>query len=249
MDYNDNVELVTIIHLDSACDFCHFNCSGQPGVIPICGSSYGTEVHGNGNKLILKSNSQYIQEIRQKLEEHAVSREQREKRRDRFLVEQLKAHEASRGETFAHVENNISNGKRYKYLLTICVQSISISSLKNVIEIWSLCVYINPTYPVIVCYCTFVTSSQSQSTDQPSLRPLAGSTERGSAGEASDTSDSAGAAFGISAPQVSYAEGGDPAEPPAQRAAVPAAERAGLPGGSGQGGGEIGWIRKKNSPL
>ncbi|XP_047197228.1 sperm flagellar protein 2 [Hippoglossus stenolepis] len=68
--------------------------SGQPGVIPISGSSYGTEEHGSGNKLILKSNSQYIQEIRQKLEENAVSREQREKRRDRFLVEQLKAHEA-----------------------------------------------------------------------------------------------------------------------------------------------------------
>ncbi|XP_062240685.1 sperm flagellar protein 2 [Platichthys flesus] len=68
--------------------------SGQPGVIPISGSSYGTEVHGSEHKLILKSNSQYIQDIRQRLEENAVSRDQREKRRDRFLVEQLKAHEA-----------------------------------------------------------------------------------------------------------------------------------------------------------
>ncbi|XP_019954652.1 sperm flagellar protein 2 isoform X2 [Paralichthys olivaceus] len=70
--------------------------SGQPvtGVFPSSGSSYGTEAHESGNKLKLKSDSQYIQEIRQRLKENAISREQREKRRDRFLVEQLKAHEA-----------------------------------------------------------------------------------------------------------------------------------------------------------
>uniref|UniRef100_A0A8C4NY64 Calponin-homology (CH) domain-containing protein n=1 Tax=Dicentrarchus labrax TaxID=13489 RepID=A0A8C4NY64_DICLA len=38
--------------------------------------------------------SKYIQDIRQRLQENAVAREQREKRRGRFLVEQLKAHEA-----------------------------------------------------------------------------------------------------------------------------------------------------------
>ncbi|KAI3372718.1 hypothetical protein L3Q82_023179 [Scortum barcoo] len=54
----------------------------------------GSDVPGSGTKIILQSNSKYIQDIRQRLEENAVAREQREKRRDRFLVEQLKAHEA-----------------------------------------------------------------------------------------------------------------------------------------------------------
>lgn len=87
---------------------------------------------------------------------------------------------------------------------------------------------------------TFVILTQSQSTDQSPLPHPAGGTARGAAGEASDTSDSAGAAFGCSAPSDTYAEGGDPREPPVQGAAVPAAEREGLPGSSGEGGGEIG---------
>ncbi|XP_071339395.1 sperm flagellar protein 2 [Trachinotus anak] len=70
--------------------------SGEPipGDFPFGGSSQGCEASGSGTKLILQSSSKYIQEIRQRLEENAVAREQREKRRDRFLVEQLKAHEA-----------------------------------------------------------------------------------------------------------------------------------------------------------
>ncbi|XP_034728689.1 sperm flagellar protein 2 isoform X2 [Etheostoma cragini] len=70
--------------------------SGQPFPedFPLGGSGQGFVVPGSGNKLILQSNSKYIQDIRQRLEENAVAREQREKRRDRFLVEQLKAHEA-----------------------------------------------------------------------------------------------------------------------------------------------------------
>uniref|UniRef100_A0A8D2ZVW4 Calponin-homology (CH) domain-containing protein n=1 Tax=Scophthalmus maximus TaxID=52904 RepID=A0A8D2ZVW4_SCOMX len=81
-------EIVTVIHLEYICDLNPFNCSGQPipGAFPISGSS--------GTKLILQSNSKYIQEIRQRLEENAVAREQKEQRLDRFLVEQLKAHEA-----------------------------------------------------------------------------------------------------------------------------------------------------------
>uniref|UniRef100_A0A3B4THJ8 Sperm flagellar 2 n=1 Tax=Seriola dumerili TaxID=41447 RepID=A0A3B4THJ8_SERDU len=70
--------------------------SGQPipGDLSLDDSSQGCEVPGSGTKLILQSSSKYIQELRQRLEENAVAREQREKRRDRFLVEQLKAHEA-----------------------------------------------------------------------------------------------------------------------------------------------------------
>ncbi|KAM7391379.1 hypothetical protein PAMP_022074 [Pampus punctatissimus] len=57
-------------------------------------SSQGCEVFGTGSKVILQSNSKYIQEIRQRLQENAVACEQRQKRRERFLVEQLKSHEA-----------------------------------------------------------------------------------------------------------------------------------------------------------
>ncbi|KAF3851301.1 hypothetical protein F7725_013073 [Dissostichus mawsoni] len=61
--------------------------SGQPvprDVVP-GGSSQGCEVPESGTKLTLQSNSKYIQNIRQRLEESAGAREQREKRRDRFL--------------------------------------------------------------------------------------------------------------------------------------------------------------------
>nr|XP_020449410.1 sperm flagellar protein 2 isoform X3 [Monopterus albus] len=70
--------------------------SGQPlpGDLPLVCSSEDFEVTGSGTQLTLQSNSKYIQEIRQRLDENAVARKQREKRRDRFLVEQLKAHEA-----------------------------------------------------------------------------------------------------------------------------------------------------------
>ncbi|KAM7019131.1 sperm flagellar protein 2 [Tautogolabrus adspersus] len=68
--------------------------SGQPFPGDLLGGSgHGSEVPGSGTKLVLQSNSKYIQDIRQRLEESALAREQREKRRDRFLVEQLKAHE------------------------------------------------------------------------------------------------------------------------------------------------------------
>ncbi|XP_037535972.1 sperm flagellar protein 2 [Nematolebias whitei] len=45
-------------------------------------------------KWLLKSNSEYIQGIRQRLKENKITSEQREKRLDRFLVEQFKALEA-----------------------------------------------------------------------------------------------------------------------------------------------------------
>ncbi|XP_049907303.1 sperm flagellar protein 2 isoform X2 [Epinephelus moara] len=70
--------------------------SGQSfsGDFPRNGSSQGCEVPGGGTKLILQSNSKYIQDVRQRLEKSAVTREQREKMRNRLLVERLKAHEA-----------------------------------------------------------------------------------------------------------------------------------------------------------
>ncbi|XP_030271688.1 sperm flagellar protein 2 isoform X2 [Sparus aurata] len=70
--------------------------SGQPfpGDFPLFGSSQGCDTSRNGSKLILQSNSKYIQDIRNRLEENAAARERRGKRVDRFLVEQRKAHEA-----------------------------------------------------------------------------------------------------------------------------------------------------------
>ncbi|XP_035847372.1 sperm flagellar protein 2 isoform X6 [Sander lucioperca] len=78
------------------CGFASSSSSGQPFPedFPLGGSGQGCVVPGSGTKLILQSNTKYIQDIRKRLEENAVAREQREKRRDRFLVEQLKAHEA-----------------------------------------------------------------------------------------------------------------------------------------------------------
>ncbi|XP_067378543.1 sperm flagellar protein 2 isoform X3 [Channa argus] len=87
------------------------SCSVQPlpGDLPLVGSSQSFEVPGSVTKVILKSNSEYIQEIRQRLEENAIAREQREKRRNRFLVEQLKAHEAQEVKLFSLKNVDISD--------------------------------------------------------------------------------------------------------------------------------------------
>ncbi|MEQ2292196.1 hypothetical protein AMECASPLE_020615 [Ameca splendens] len=58
------------------------------------GIKQGSGVPGSQNKLILQSNSKYIQGIRQRLKENAVAREERQRRVDRFLMEQVKALEA-----------------------------------------------------------------------------------------------------------------------------------------------------------
>ncbi|XP_041854355.1 sperm flagellar protein 2 isoform X2 [Melanotaenia boesemani] len=60
---------------------------------PLGGSKLTCEVSGSIPKLMLQSNSTG-QEIQRRLRENAVACEQREKRLDRFLVEQFKAHEA-----------------------------------------------------------------------------------------------------------------------------------------------------------
>uniref|UniRef100_A0A3B3CI04 Sperm flagellar 2 n=1 Tax=Oryzias melastigma TaxID=30732 RepID=A0A3B3CI04_ORYME len=48
----------------------------------------------SGAGLSLQSNTKYMQEIRQRLKEKALADERRQKRQDRFLVEQFKAHAA-----------------------------------------------------------------------------------------------------------------------------------------------------------
>ncbi|KAM9391454.1 sperm flagellar protein 2 [Pholidichthys leucotaenia] len=73
-----------------------FFSSGQPcpDDVSLGGTRQVDNIPIGGTKLTLQSNAQYIQEIRQRLEENAVACEQREKRCDRFLMEQLKSHEA-----------------------------------------------------------------------------------------------------------------------------------------------------------
>ncbi|CAG5924374.1 unnamed protein product [Menidia menidia] len=65
-----------------------------PSGITIDGSKQDYEVSVGGTKLMLLSNSKYIQEIRQRLKENAVIHDQRQKRIDLFLVEQFKARQA-----------------------------------------------------------------------------------------------------------------------------------------------------------
>uniref|UniRef100_A0A668A6P5 Sperm flagellar 2 n=1 Tax=Myripristis murdjan TaxID=586833 RepID=A0A668A6P5_9TELE len=75
---------------------CVFSSSSQtlPGDSCTWGSSHGRKVLGGGPEVVLQSNSEYIQRIHQRLEEDAMARQQRDKRRRQFLVEQFKAHEA-----------------------------------------------------------------------------------------------------------------------------------------------------------
>ncbi|KAM6931365.1 sperm flagellar protein 2 [Xenentodon cancila] len=65
-----------------------------PTDFPPGGTKQGCKVLGSGTELMFQSNSKYIQEIRQRLKERAISCEHRQKRQDRFLEEQLKAREA-----------------------------------------------------------------------------------------------------------------------------------------------------------
>ncbi|MEQ2162492.1 hypothetical protein GOODEAATRI_020303 [Goodea atripinnis] len=62
------------------------------------GIKQGSGYPGSQNKLILQSNSKYIQGIRQRLKENAVAREERQRRVDRFLMEQVKALEAQQAQ-------------------------------------------------------------------------------------------------------------------------------------------------------
>ncbi|XP_075324973.1 sperm flagellar protein 2-like [Odontesthes bonariensis] len=70
--------------------------SGQalPLDFTLGGSKQDCKVSEGGTKLMLQSNTKYLQEIRQRLKDDASTSEQRLKRLDRFLVEQFKAREA-----------------------------------------------------------------------------------------------------------------------------------------------------------
>ncbi|XP_061594948.1 sperm flagellar protein 2 [Cololabis saira] len=69
---------------------------GQPLLtdFPPVGTKRGCKVPGGGTEVLVQSNDKYIQEIRQRKKEEADLSERRQKRQDRFLVEQLKARQA-----------------------------------------------------------------------------------------------------------------------------------------------------------
>ncbi|KAM4745870.1 sperm flagellar protein 2 [Anableps anableps] len=84
-------------------DFVSMSSSSDqpiPADSSLGGIIQGSGVPGSKNKLILKSNCKYIQGIRQRLKENAAARGERQKRVDRFLVEQFKAHEAEQEAQF-----------------------------------------------------------------------------------------------------------------------------------------------------
>lgn len=70
--------------------------SGQPSPAAyLLGASHqDLDVSERGAKLILQSNDKYMRDVRKRLDENAVAREQREKRLQRFMMEQIKAREA-----------------------------------------------------------------------------------------------------------------------------------------------------------
>ncbi|TMS17707.1 Sperm flagellar protein 2 [Larimichthys crocea] len=69
----------------ATCDFAS-SSSGHPS-----SGDQGPDMSGSRHEMILQSNTEYFQDIQQRLKEDAAARE---KRVDRFLVEQFKAHRA-----------------------------------------------------------------------------------------------------------------------------------------------------------
>ncbi|KAM3611956.1 uncharacterized protein V6R79_026395 [Siganus canaliculatus] len=74
---------------------CSFTYSSSdqpfPGNCAFGGGSQSSDVTTSGPKLILQPSNKYIQDIRRRLEENTASRDRREKRIDRFLMEQFQA--------------------------------------------------------------------------------------------------------------------------------------------------------------
>lgn len=102
------------------------------GALPLDDSCRLTEVHGVKSKPGLQSNSLYIQQIRQRLDEDAMAREQRETRVDRFLVEQFKARQAE--QDAQHEEYLVKRWTRQtKQEQRLVVQLLQIRKQKEVI--------------------------------------------------------------------------------------------------------------------
>uniref|UniRef100_A0A3Q2EKU9 Uncharacterized protein n=1 Tax=Cyprinodon variegatus TaxID=28743 RepID=A0A3Q2EKU9_CYPVA len=79
-----------------------FGYSDQPTHVDtsLWAIKHGSGVSESNNELMLQSNKEYIQRIRQRMKEDAVTQKERQKRVDRFLVEQGKALQAQLEEQF-----------------------------------------------------------------------------------------------------------------------------------------------------
>lgn len=74
----------------------YFLCSGHPspGTFRLSANHQDLDVSGKETKFILQSNDKFTRDIRKRLDENTVAREQREKRVQSFMIEQMKAREA-----------------------------------------------------------------------------------------------------------------------------------------------------------
>ncbi|XP_029685079.1 sperm flagellar protein 2 isoform X3 [Takifugu rubripes] len=66
----------------------------SPGAYHLSTNHQDLGVSGKETRITLQSNDKFIRDIRKRLDENAVAREQREKRLQRFMIEQMKAREA-----------------------------------------------------------------------------------------------------------------------------------------------------------
>ncbi|TWW60641.1 Sperm flagellar protein 2 [Takifugu flavidus] len=66
----------------------------SPGAYHLSTNHQDLGVSGKETRITLQSNDKFIRDIRKRLDENAVAREQREKRLQRFMIEQMKACEA-----------------------------------------------------------------------------------------------------------------------------------------------------------
>lgn len=66
-----------------------------PGALHPRACHQDLDVSESGAKLISEPNDKYIQDIRKRLDEKTAAREQREKKLQRFVIEQMKAREAA----------------------------------------------------------------------------------------------------------------------------------------------------------
>lgn len=73
-----------------------------------------SDVSESGAKLISEPNDKYIRGIQKRLDEKAVAREQREKKLQRFMIDQMKAHEAKEVKLLVFISSYSFCQQRFK---------------------------------------------------------------------------------------------------------------------------------------
>lgn len=99
----------------------YFLCSSHPspGAYHLS-TNQDLGVSGKETRLTLQSNDKFIRDIRKRLDENAVAREQREKRLQRFMIEQMKAREAQEVKNPYYHLTHISFTNRELNEITTC---------------------------------------------------------------------------------------------------------------------------------